>query len=267
MMPAETQGALAIGWFGNSATTASLWMSTAFGSSNFVKRLTAEVQSCDVLLAVIGPNWLDARDEDGNRRLDNPHDFVRIEISAALQRDIPVIPFLLNGTKIPRADRLPPELQELTLRSALDVRLGSFHSDVARLIAALKQSPSTEPTSDQETYPKLEEFVWARKANPVKKVQAETWLQIILFGIAGALVASWLLPMLGISLGVRSSGFFNATLGDWTRDLLADKTGLNRRLCRECGADHSFPYAIPYAILHEPPVAAARWLRRNRRKR
>jgi uncharacterized membrane protein YeaQ/YmgE (transglycosylase-associated protein family) len=181
--------------------------------TNFVKRLTAEVQSCDVLLAVIGPNWLDARDEEGHRRLDNPHDFVRIEIGAALQRDIPVIPILLNGTKIPRADRLPPELQELTLRSALDVRLGSFHSDVARLIAALKQSPSTEPPSDQETYPKLEEFVWARKANPVKKVQAETWLQIILFGIAGALVASWLLPVLGIGLGNRSSGFFNATLG------------------------------------------------------
>ena len=55
--------------------------------------------------------WLDARDEDGNRRLDDPNDFVRIEIGAALQRDIPVIPILLNGTKIPRADRLPPELQ------------------------------------------------------------------------------------------------------------------------------------------------------------
>jgi hypothetical protein len=116
---------------------------------DFVDRLTAEVHSCDALLAVIGPNWLDARDEEGNRRLDNPDDFVRIEISAALQRDIPVIPILLNGTKIPRADRLPPELQKLARRSALDVRSGSFHSDTIRLIADLKRSPSTEPPSNQ----------------------------------------------------------------------------------------------------------------------
>src|SRR5215471_14773153 len=58
---------------------------------DFVDRLTAEVQCCDALLAVIGPNWLDARDESGERRINDPHDFVRIEIGAALQRDIPVI--------------------------------------------------------------------------------------------------------------------------------------------------------------------------------
>jgi len=116
---------------------------------DFVDRLKAEVQSCDALLAVIGKNWLDARDEEGNRRLDNPDDFVRIEIGAALQRDIPVIPILLNGTKIPRADRLPPELQKLARRSALDVRHESFRSDTDRLIADLKQSPSTEPPSNQ----------------------------------------------------------------------------------------------------------------------
>src|SRR5215469_8962841 len=55
---------------------------------NFANVLSEEVAKCDVLLAVIGPNWLNARDEDGNRRLDNPHDFVRVEIGAALQRNI-----------------------------------------------------------------------------------------------------------------------------------------------------------------------------------
>jgi hypothetical protein len=57
--------------------------------TNFTKVLHEEVAKCRVLLAVIGPNWLDARDEHGNRRLDNPNDFVRIEIAAALQRSIP----------------------------------------------------------------------------------------------------------------------------------------------------------------------------------
>jgi hypothetical protein len=52
--------------------------------ANFIKVLRDGVAKCDVLLALIGPNWLDARDEKGNRRLDNPEDFLRIEIATAL---------------------------------------------------------------------------------------------------------------------------------------------------------------------------------------
>jgi hypothetical protein len=66
--------------------------------ANFAKVLGEEVAKCDVLLAIIGPGWIDARDEDGRRRLENPHDFVRIEIATALKRVIPVIPVLLQGT-------------------------------------------------------------------------------------------------------------------------------------------------------------------------
>src|SRR6516225_4571280 len=105
---------------------------------NFVKVLGEEVAKCDVLLAVIGPNWLNARDEDGNRRLDNPHDFVRIEIGAALQRNIPVIPILLDGTKVPKGNQLPKELEELSLRNGLDIRHASFHNDIDKLVRSLK---------------------------------------------------------------------------------------------------------------------------------
>ncbi len=80
---------------------------------NFVRVLREEVAKCHVLLAVIGPNWLEARDDDGSRRLDNPNDFVRVEIAAALARDIPVIPILLEGTKMPKAAALPADLHEL----------------------------------------------------------------------------------------------------------------------------------------------------------
>jgi hypothetical protein len=77
--------------------------------SNFVKALNDEVAKCSALLAVIGPDWLDARDKKtGQRRLENPHDFVRVEIGAALTRQIPVIPILLEGTTIPSEDQLPP---------------------------------------------------------------------------------------------------------------------------------------------------------------
>jgi hypothetical protein len=107
--------------------------------ANFVKVLHNAVAKCEVLLAVIGPNWLDARDERGNRRLDNPDDLVRIEIAAALQRDIPVVPVLLNGARIPAANYLPKELADLSFRNGIDVRHSSFDGDVERLINWLQQ--------------------------------------------------------------------------------------------------------------------------------
>jgi TIR domain len=111
--------------------------------TNFVKVLGEEVAKCDALLAIIGPGWLDARDEKGSRRLENPDDFVRIEIGTALKRGIRVIPVLLGGTRIPKADQLPDDLKELALRNGLDVRHASFPGDMERLIRGLTgaQSP------------------------------------------------------------------------------------------------------------------------------
>ncbi|MBR1279006.1 SUMF1/EgtB/PvdO family nonheme iron enzyme [Bradyrhizobium sp. AUGA SZCCT0283] len=117
---------------------------------NFVKVLGEEIAKCDALLAIIGPGWLDARDENGNRRLDNLNDFVRIEIETALLRGIPVIPILLEGTRVPKADRLPDGLKELALRNGVDVRHASFLDDMERLIRGLKglQSPQkTDPAA------------------------------------------------------------------------------------------------------------------------
>ena len=107
--------------------------------TNFSKVLHEEVAKCGVLLAVIGPNWSDARDGEGKRRLDDPNDFVRIEVAAALHRDIPVIPILLDGSRIPKASELPDDLKELAIRNGLDVRHASFHQDMDRLIGALKK--------------------------------------------------------------------------------------------------------------------------------
>jgi TIR domain len=107
--------------------------------TNFSKVLHEEVAKCSVLLAVIGPNWLDARDEHGNRRLDDPNDWVRVEITAALQRNIPVIPILLDGATIPKADQLPEDLKELALRNGMEIRHASFQDDMNRLIRGLKE--------------------------------------------------------------------------------------------------------------------------------
>jgi hypothetical protein len=114
--------------------------------ANFAKVLGEEVAKCDVLLAMIGPGWLDAHDENGNRRLENANDFVRIEVGGALKRGIPVIPILLEGTQVPKASQLPDDLKELALRNGLDVRHASFAEDMQRLIRRLRGAPQ-QPAS------------------------------------------------------------------------------------------------------------------------
>lgn len=109
---------------------------------NFVDALSSEVAKCDVLLALIGRRWLDAADEDGARRLDDPADFVRIEIEAALQRGIPVVPVLVDGASVPRADALPQTMAELAFRNGVDVRHGSFNGDVSKLIRGIQALPT-----------------------------------------------------------------------------------------------------------------------------
>jgi hypothetical protein len=105
---------------------------------DFVERINQRVAICDVLLAVIGPNWLDARNKAGQRRLDIPTDFVRVEIAAALKRNIPVIPILVDGTEIPSADSLPEDLQKLARRDAFDLRNATFKTDMDILVRDLK---------------------------------------------------------------------------------------------------------------------------------
>jgi len=72
---------------------------------DFVDYLNSQVAECDVFLAVIGPNWVDAKDDSGHRRLDNPKDYVTVEIAAALARNIRVIPVLVDGARAPNRTR------------------------------------------------------------------------------------------------------------------------------------------------------------------
>ncbi len=105
--------------------------------------LSEAVNQCDVMLAVIGHQWLDIADEQGNRRLDNPADFVRIEIQSGLQRGDArclVIPVLVDGAAMPNADKLPLELRELAFKNAITVRDDpDFHRDMERLVRQLQQ--------------------------------------------------------------------------------------------------------------------------------
>ena len=78
---------------------------------NFEEYLHKQVAACDVVVSLIGPNWLNAKDETNQRRLDKPDDFVAIELAAALARDIPVIPVLVDGTHMPKEPDVSKRLQ------------------------------------------------------------------------------------------------------------------------------------------------------------
>jgi hypothetical protein len=113
---------------------------------DFVEAIQNAVGSCDVLLAVIGGQWLTNTDPLGHRRLDNPEDFVRLEITTALERRIRVIPVLVGGASMPRSPELPDVLQPLARRQALVVG-NHFHPDVDLLIAELERVLGVAPFS------------------------------------------------------------------------------------------------------------------------
>ena len=102
---------------------------------DYRKHLTEAVAECEVLVALIGNFWLDIENDEGVRRLDDPTDWVRIEIKAALDRDIPVIPVLVGRKSMPKPSEVPKELEDLVFLQAQEVRSGVYFKDqVARLI-------------------------------------------------------------------------------------------------------------------------------------
>jgi hypothetical protein len=106
---------------------------------DFVKQVDEHVAKCAVVLAVIGPAWLSAVDAKGRRKLDLPRDYVRLELAAALKREIPVIPLLVNGATMPAENDLPKELKSLPSRHALELRHSRFSADSDAVIQALSE--------------------------------------------------------------------------------------------------------------------------------
>jgi hypothetical protein len=109
---------------------------------DFVERITAAVASCDVLLALIGPQWVTITDENGRRRLDDPKDWVRLEIETALTRKIRVIPILVDDARMPSATQLPITLAALVRRNAVEINPETF--DTKRLITAVHKTLAEE---------------------------------------------------------------------------------------------------------------------------
>jgi len=107
---------------------------------DFMRVLEETVAQCDVLLAVIGKGWLQARDEQGIRCLDKADDFVRIEIASALKRGKLVIPVLVQDTQMPKPDELPKAIRPLSRRNAVRLTHERFKADTQRLVNVIQQA-------------------------------------------------------------------------------------------------------------------------------
>ena len=106
---------------------------------DFPEKLRVAVEACDILLAVIGPGWLTAADEGGRRRLDNPADWVRVEIVSALDQQKRVIPLLVNGAGFLHSDDLPEPLKPLAHRQVQRLSNDRFARDTKVLISSLER--------------------------------------------------------------------------------------------------------------------------------
>ena len=111
---------------------------------DFAQAIEQAIGSAQAFLALIGPRWISAADATGARRLEQPDDFVRLEIEAALGSEMLLIPVLFQGTAMPGTEQLPPSLVGLTRRNAVEIRNSSWRYDVDRLIRALEEGGGTK---------------------------------------------------------------------------------------------------------------------------
>jgi hypothetical protein len=120
---------------------------------DFVKVIEDAISVCDTVLVVIGPQWTEVTNPQGQRRLDDPYDFVRLEIATALKRDIRVIPVLVGGASMPGPSVLPDTLVLLARRNAVELSDNRFKYDVERLVRSLKLARAPRAVKPPEAKP------------------------------------------------------------------------------------------------------------------
>ena len=128
---------------------------------DFAEAIERAIDSSEVLIAVIGKNWLTVTDAAGQKRLENPDDYVRTEIATALKRNIRVIPLLIQGAAMPSARELPGDLAPISRRNAFEIHDSSWRDDVRRLVTTLERAtkgdrPETPDEPGEEKQPEAQ---------------------------------------------------------------------------------------------------------------
>lgn len=118
---------------------------------DFVESIQKALSHCNVLLVVMSKNWLEVKDKNGNRRISDPDDLVRIEIATAIERNIQVIPVLFDNIPMPTSADLPENLRSLPRRQFVEIETTRFEADVKKLADAIKELMPTDIPPHQET--------------------------------------------------------------------------------------------------------------------
>jgi formylglycine-generating enzyme required for sulfatase activity len=118
---------------------------------DFRGALQKTLESCDLMLVLIGKDWADVKDEEGRIRLHNPGDFVRLEIEAALKRDIVVTPILVQGAHMPAPEQLPADIRDLVYRNGFELSHNRWESDFAEMIRRLNLDIANEGRRVEES--------------------------------------------------------------------------------------------------------------------
>lgn len=147
---------------------------------DFREALNERLASCDLMLAIVGRGWVDGKGASGRRRLDEPNDYVRLEIAAALKRNIPVLPVLVQGVHMPSADELPEDLGDFAFRNAFELSHSRWDSDVREMLKRLglgeqrpkRHSTAALPSGDAGQAQAAVAKRWLAVAGPVAVVLA-----------------------------------------------------------------------------------------------
>lgn len=115
---------------------------------DFRSVLQETTASCDLMLVMIGRNWADFKDDRGRTRLENPGDYVRLEIETALKRNIAVTPVLVQGARMPAPEELPTEIQDLAYRNGFELSHNRWESDVEEMLRRLRVEVPGEDRRD-----------------------------------------------------------------------------------------------------------------------
>ena len=200
---------------------------------DFRRAIDENVSTCGVLLALTGPAWNSIRNQAGSRRLDDPNDFVRLEVASALLRNIAVIPVLVHDAKMPRPEDLPDNLKELAFRNSVEITHARWNSDVQLLTQALGRYVS--PTAATDTQP-VHAAVGVQLPPPAARAEqppsARPSSVPLMVGVIGAVV---------VALGIVGYLVFhhpaNPLVGTWTCLTPMQGNGLDRLQIEPGGGD------------------------------
>src|SRR2546423_7267945 len=153
---------------------------------DFREHIKQTLQRAKVVVAIIGPEWTGGKDPS-SRRIDDPTDFVRLEVASALENGIPIIPVLVNNTPMPEAKSLPAELEGLAFRNGLVLDTGiDFHHHADRLIAGIHRVVDPPKEATPAVIPPL-----PTPASAAPKPSRALPIAIVILLIAIAGIAAW----------------------------------------------------------------------------